>query len=135
MKLEDAKKTALKLMKEYDLHYKIFFYRPTKAVLKKFNLSNHAMGFCTDKNRKIIALNKLYVLAVDEDTLIEIIKHEIAHAIEFTFNNNYEIGHGKVWQKIAKNIGIRKPSATKELSLIEELRLFYYTILFHLDKI
>jgi len=131
MKIEEAKKLTLDILNSYsDLHYNVYFYNPTKSILKKYKIEHCTIGFCTD--RKIIALNKIYILALNKQTVKNVVKHEIAHAIDYTINHNSD--HGTTWKNIAKGIGLNNPAKDTSLSLIENLKLFYYFVQFIINK-
>lgn len=98
MMLTPARQLAMKLMREHDL---------TKWSFS-FNKNKRRLGVCRYK-KKSIELSRYFVTANDEDTIKDIILHEIAHALVGTGQ-----GHNNVWKQKAVDIGC-SPSRTKSV--------------------
>ncbi len=96
MKLKNAKKLALELMKEYKN------IMPTNGRAKwtfKFDKAKRRFGCCNYRNNTISLSRELTELNTEEkvkDTLL----HEIAHGI---LGAGY--GHNKLWKSTAMSIG------------------------------
>ena len=70
----------------------------------KFNRRKRAFGLCSIKKKTIFLSKKLLDVNSDNFELWDdTIRHEIAHAIDYTLRNKSD--HGRIWKSIAKQVG------------------------------
>jgi len=72
-------------------------------------------GACMTVGQRV-SLSRWHIQHNDLTTVKDTILHEFAHSIAFSLHG--ETGHGKVWQKVARQIGA-KPRATGQFNLPE----------------
>lgn len=77
------------------------------------------LGRC-NFTRKQIQLSKTYVDHNDTECIRQTILHEIAHALHGPcYKNSAEKAHGPRWQRIARQIGVKAPKASKKVEMPE----------------
>jgi hypothetical protein len=64
------------------------------------------VGFCDDYEKEIVIKEH----HLDDDDLIDTIKHEIAHALEPN-----DFGHGKYWKAAARKLGLKDLRARRPM--------------------
>lgn len=88
--LKDIRHTAIKLMNEFQLENWTF----------KYDKSEKRYGLCSSHHR-VISLNPIMVSRNNTERNIEVIKHEIAHAVVGTINQ-----HNEVWKAQMVRMGL-----------------------------
>lgn len=93
------KKTHERLIQEYSF---------LKLWSSAFDHANRRAGVCK-LTEKEISISLKHIKNNSEETVLDTILHEFAHAIAFELHQ--ETGHGVYWKKIASKVGA-KPKAT-----------------------
>lgn len=97
MELIHTKTLALKLMKQHGLLDQGWTFN--------FDRAKSRLGQCNYSNRQI-TVSKYMSAYADEDTLTQVLLHEIAHALLPVYGpNGKKVGHGPIWKQKAASIG------------------------------
>lgn len=97
MELFHTKTLALKLMKQHGLLDQGWTFN--------FDRAKSRLGQC-NYSVKQITVSKYMSAYADEETLTQVLLHEIAHALLPVYGpNGKKIGHGPIWKKKAASIG------------------------------
>lgn len=105
MKLVDAEKMALELMKKYGLKgWKFKFFKSRRIIgqcvfTRSYKLNFYKIKKTTAVGECYIGLSSYFVLVNEEKEIRDTILHEIAHALTPGH------GHGFYWKKACKIIG------------------------------
>ena len=104
MELQEIRDVANSLLGKHNLNWKF-----------KFSNGKRVLGQCQPRNRTI-TFSKVYK-DVEEYIILDIIKHEIAHAIDVE-RRGYS-SHDSYWKKIAQEVGA-EPSRKTHSELLEK---------------
>ena len=94
------------------------FGDPNTWVVGTFDNKQRVLGCCNITHRKI-EYNESFVNASDDDSVMDTIRHEVAHAlagIEYSRSGRM-IAHGRTWKRYARMLGISEPKAANDVSL------------------
>lgn len=69
-----------------------------------------------NKGKPYIELNSRLFERASNQARWDTILHEVAHCLCFIIYPNKKIGHGHLWKQMCRNIGLRKPSRTHNVS-------------------
>lgn len=72
----------------------------------KFNSTKRAVGQCCYATCTIF-VSRIYLEQLTEESLNDIIIHEIAHALA-----GHAAGHGAEWKAVCKQLGLENPAST-----------------------
>jgi len=93
-------------------------YKELYECLKLWKLTysktaKRRLGLCSPRAKEIDISESHLQNATDEE-LLNTLKHEIAHALDWHWNGN--ASHGSSWKAIARTLGLKNPKSTKKLS-------------------
>lgn len=94
---------AERLLKEHGLWDQGWRYRSSTTL--------RFVGYCY-YYRKIIEVSEHYLLKTDWKEIVDVILHEIAHALAFLEYGEEGKGHGWYWKHTARRIGANPSSTT-----------------------
>lgn len=97
---------------------KDWVFRGTTYNLRKrgwtfgLSTSKKAIGTCHTGSKKIV-ISKAFIATNEEklDVLLDTMRHEIAHAIDFEFRGT--VDHGRIWKEISNTVTFSRPYATR----------------------
>jgi predicted SprT family Zn-dependent metalloprotease len=81
--------------------------------LEVSNRLSRTLGYCQDSKKKIVLASKLLERGT-QDQILEVVLHEIAHAL-----TPQDKGHGIVWKRKAIELGV-KPSYCTNFSVFDK---------------
>lgn len=87
-----------------------------------FNNSRTAFGYCCGEDKLISLSNILTFFETNDECVIDTIKHEIAHALDYKIRGFSK--HDKTWKKLAIDIGCNGKRCGEENGI--KLSHFYY---------
>jgi len=123
MEPEEAQQLCMQKMLEYGLFFHQFVFTWFKSKV--------TAGYCYATGKKrAVGLSLTLVKDMSRDALMEVILHEIAHALDFIRHGRWRyqyitlssgkrkrrgLIHDEVWKNIAKEIGLKDPKPYIEI--------------------